>query len=194
MILHESGGPAAPPRPPIPALRLRIPAANLLPAKPRRVEPGMLAENATAASGGGIIPHDLAHEVLGARPIHELLINMPDLTSATGSWVLDFAALPDEEVPLAGNVVAPLPVVKVDPKYPPALVEQKVEGEVVLYAVIGRDGTVNHLRVVKSLDPQLDQNAEDAFAQWKFRPALVDDRHVGLEVVVHIPFRIAAPR
>jgi TonB family protein len=193
-ILHEGPGPAAPPPPPAHALRLHIPAVNMLPALRPRVEPGMLAENRTGASRGGIIPHDLAHEVLGARPIHELLINMPDLTSATGSWVLDFAALPDEEVPLDGAVVAPLPVVKVDPKYPPALIEQKVEGEVVLYAVIGRDGNVNNIRVVKSLDPQLDQNAVDAFSQWRFRPGLVDNRQVGLEVIVHIPFRFASPQ
>ncbi|HEV2388819.1 MAG TPA: TonB family protein [Candidatus Acidoferrales bacterium] len=194
VILHENAALATPPRPPISAARLLNRAANSLLARPPRLQPGMLAEDSEAMHRGGVFPHDLAHEVLGYRPIHKLLINMPDLTSATGSWVLDFAALPGEEVPVAGDVVAPLPMVKVDPKYPPVLVEEKVEGEVVLYAVIGRDGAVNQIRVVKSLDPRLDENAEAAFAQWKFRPALIDNRQVGLEVLVHIPFRISLPR
>jgi len=72
----------------------------------------------------------------------------------------------------AGDEVAsPVAVKKVDPKYPPTLVAEHVEGEVVLYAVIRRDGSVDSIQLVKGVDEQLDENAMHAFAQWKFRPA-----------------------
>ncbi|HVB33003.1 MAG TPA: TonB family protein [Patescibacteria group bacterium] len=181
LISHEGAGPAPPPAPsPLP----KISAPSPLPPRP----PLLPRSDRNGGAGGGIRPHDLAHEVLGMRPIHTLLMNMPNLTSATGSWLLDFTELPGERIPLGGDTVAPLPVRKVDPEYPPELIQEGVEGEVVLYAVIGRDGQVSHIRVVQSLDPVLDRNAEAAFAKWKFQPALADNYPIALEVLVHIPF------
>jgi protein TonB len=82
------------------------------------------------------------------------------------------------------------PVRKVDPKYPPELIEQNVEGEVILYAIIRADGSVDSIQLVQSVDPQLDANAKNAFAQWKFRPATKGGAPVELEAIVHVPFRI----
>lgn len=185
LIANEGASPA-----PVPAPRAPAPLPHI--AAPSPIVPRRAVR--TAAGGGGIAPHDLAHEVLGMRPIQTLLMSMPNLTSATGSWVLNFAELPGEKIPLDGAVVAPLPLRKVDPEYPPNLIQEGVEGEVVLYAVIGSDGTVSHIRVVQSLDPVLDRNAETAFAKWKFQPALVDKEPIDLEVLVHVPFHYKSPQ
>ncbi|HVB99698.1 MAG TPA: TonB family protein [Candidatus Dormibacteraeota bacterium] len=190
LILHEGAGPAPPPAPRAPSPLPRIAALSPLALRP----PDSLPAHRNAAGGSGIAPHDLAHEILGMRPIHTLLMNMPNLTSATGSWVLQFARVPGVKIPLGGSIVPPLPVRKVDPEYPPDLIQEEVEGEVVLYAVIGKDGTVSHIRVVKGLDPVLDRNAEAAFAKWKFRPALADNNPIDLEVLVHIPFHYQSPQ
>ncbi|HEX8872391.1 MAG TPA: energy transducer TonB, partial [Candidatus Acidoferrum sp.] len=82
-----------------------------------------------------------------------------------------------------------VPVRKVDPKYPQFLVSEHVEGEVILYGVIRRDGTVDSIQLVRGVDEQLDGNAVAAFAQWKFEPAGRDGQPVDLEAIVHIPFR-----
>jgi TonB family protein len=87
-----------------------------------------------------------------------------------------------------------VPVEKVDPKYPPELIKDHVEGEVVLYAIIHRDGSVDSIQVVHSVDPQLDKDAKEAFAQWKFRPGAREGEPVDLEAVVYIPFRYRAPQ
>jgi len=137
-------------------------------------------------------PSSIARQILGPGPIRSMLINMPNLTSATGSWVIDFSELGDEG-PAPDQLVGPDPTRKVDPKYPPEFVSQHVEGEVVLYAIIRSDGSVGPIRVVKGLDPTLDQNAADAFARWVFHPALRNGKPVELEAVVHIPFRAAPP-
>ena len=40
----------------------------------------------------------------------------------------------------------------------------------ILYAIIRKDGSVDSIQLVHSVDPHLDANAMEALAQWKFRP------------------------
>ena len=88
------------------------------------------------------------------------------------------------------EIAEPTPLHKVDPKYPPTLIADHVEGEVILYAVIRRDGSVDSIQIVKGIDEQLDANSMSALAQWKFRPATKQGEPVELEAIVHIPFRL----
>ncbi len=131
--------------------------------------------------------------ILDPKRVYTLHVNMPNLTSATGSWVLKFVELEEEEKKaeepgVATDLAGPLPLRKVDPKYPPALVSARIQGEVVLYAIIRRDGTVDSIQVLQSLDPQLDYNAMQALARWKFRAAERKGKPIELETIVHIPF------
>ena len=124
-------------------------------------------------------------------------VNMPNLTSASGSWTLKFARLDDETAPKQAytpqrEVASPVPLRKVDPRYPPDLVKERIEGEVVLYAIIRKDGSIDSIQVMRSLDPQLDRNAMDALSHWKFGPGTLDDEPVDVEAVVHVPFRAPA--
>lgn len=168
-----------------------------LPAKPEpRVAPALPKHSPAPATLQRIQP-GAPEEILGSKRVYTLYVNLPNLTSATGSWVLNFAEL--EEDPSAPRqhdseeLVGPVPVRKVDPKYPPALMAQRVEGEVVLYALIRRDGSVDSIRVLKGVDPQLDQNAMEALARWQFLPARRSGQPIELEAVIHIPFRAAVP-
>jgi TonB family protein len=137
-------------------------------------------------------------KVLGAKRIYTLHVNMPNLTSATGSWVLNFAELNELKTggyqkPESSDVAAPVPLRKVDPKYPPELRTAHVEGEVILYAIIRKDGTVDSIQLVHGIDTHLDTNAMEALAQWKFQPAEKRGEPIDLEAVVHIPFRSRGP-
>jgi TonB family protein len=142
--------------------------------------------------GPGDFDNGIAPEkILGDKQIHTLYINLPNLTSASGSWLMNFAELEERHSARApNNLSAPLAVRKIDPKYPTSLVTARVEGEVVLYAIIRADGSVDSIQILKSLDPELDRNAIEAFSRWKFSPATRDGSPVDLEAVVHIPFRI----
>lgn len=123
-------------------------------------------------------------------------IDMPNLTSVSGSWILDFAQL-DEELSAAargkGRLATPVLEHKVDPEYPPAFIKAHVEGQVILYAIIRKNGTVDSIQRVRGLEPQLDKNAMDALSQWKFQPATRDGVPVDIEAVVFIPFRYRSP-
>jgi TonB family protein len=145
---------------------------------------------AEAAPKLGLSPE----KVLGAKRVYTLHVNMPNLTSASGSWILNFAELDEEAqgghlTPASTDLAGPVPVRKVDPKYPPELRTMHVGGEVVLYAIIRKNGTVDSIQLVHSIDPNLDANAMEALAQWKFVPAEKHGEPVDLEAVVHIPFR-----
>ena len=146
---------------------------------------------------GPIDPILPPEKILSGKEIYTLDVNMPNLTSVTGSWVLYFAELDEDDAGPSkpkGRVSSPVPVEKVDPKYPPDLINEHVDGEVVLYAIIRKDGSVDSIQLVRKLDPQLDRNSIEALSRWKFRPGARDGAPVDLEAVVHIPFRFRSPQ
>jgi TonB family protein len=130
--------------------------------------------------------------IFARRRVYSMNVNMPNLNSATGSWILNFSEMRSSptgpQIKMSDEIAEPAPLHKVDPKYPPTLMAEHVEGEVILYAVIRRDGSVDGIQVVRGIDPQLDGNAARALAQWKFRPAERQGQPVDLEAIVHIPF------
>jgi TonB family protein len=130
------------------------------------------------------------------RRVYSMNVNMPNLNSATGSWIINVSEIrtaPTGPPSSSGELAEPAPLRKVDPKYPPTLIAEHVEGEVILYAIIRRDGSVDSIQVIKRLDDLLDANAMRALAQWKFHPAERNGQAVDLEAIVHIPFH-APPR
>ena len=132
----------------------------------------------------------------GRKRVYTLAINMPNLTSGSGSWVLHFAELaaahPEKEnSPGASEELSsPVALRKVDPRYEPSAVRERVEGIVLLAARILRDGKVAGVHVLQGLDPRLDASAAEALAGWQFSPATKHGAPVDLEVVVQIPFRL----
>jgi len=129
----------------------------------------------------------LEREVFGSRKYYSLVLNMPNLTSATGSWIVRFAELKQSDNKMA--IAAPVAISKVDPAYPADALRDNVEGTVTLYAVIHVDGTVSGIKVLNGVDPRLDDAAVRALSRWQFRPGTKNGDPVELEAVVQIPFR-----
>jgi TonB family protein len=130
---------------------------------------------------------DVDHWIFGDRKFYAMTLNMPNLNSAGGSWVIRFAELNGNES--KGDLTAPVATQKVDPAYPLEMMRRNVHGTVTLYAVIRNDGSVTDVRVLRGVDDQLDQYARTALAHWHFRPATKNGAAVDLEAVVMIPFR-----
>jgi len=135
--------------------------------------------------------------VFGSRKFYSLTLNMPNLNSAGGSWVIRFAELdhgfnihPGASVP-GDDLSQPVATRKVDPKYPLQLMRENVAGTVILYAIIHADGTVGSVRVLRSVDDRIDQFASQALAQWQFQPAMKNGVAVNVEATFQIPFRPA---
>ena len=85
----------------------------------------------------------------------------------------------------------PVPKRKVDPKYYPAAIADRVEGTVRIAAVVRKDGGVDTVMVLRHLDDRLDQSAQEAISQWEFEPALRDGQPVEVDALIEIPFRLA---
>ena len=65
--------------------------------------------------------------------------------------------------------VLPVIVREVKPEYTHEAMKARVEGTVLLEAVVGDDGAVGDVRVARSLDDGLDAEAVKAMKQWLFR-------------------------
>jgi TonB family protein len=143
------------------------------------------------ATPGSSLPHTPApgtveQEVFGPRKYYSMILNMPNLNSAGGSWIIRFAALkPTSD---QSELTAPVALHKVDPAYPLSLMRANVEGTVTLFALIRADGTVDSVKVLRGIDDTLDENARVALSHWQFRPATRHGVAVDLEAVVQIPF------
>jgi TonB family protein len=136
------------------------------------------------------------------KTIYSTSMNSPNFTSKRGSWIFRFAELRNEsanpgpsDVPPDPNhsdapLTAPSATVKVDPKYPPEVIREKVEGHVVLYAVLRKDGIIDPatVRIIQKLDPRLDVSARDALIGWKFKPSLKNGQPVEIQAEITIPF------
>jgi len=124
------------------------------------------------------------------KRVHTVYINMPNLSSGSGSWVLRFAELAERQPGDDTDLAAPVAMRKIDPGYVPDAIREKIEGLVLLRAIIRSDGKVEHVEVLKSLDARLDERAVNALLRWEFQPATRRGVPVDLEAVVQIPFAL----
>ena len=81
-------------------------------------------------------------------------------------------------------------VYDVAPKYPPEAGRERIEGIVVLMAVIGNDGTVRDVRVESGL-PLLAQAAIEAVKQWRYRPYFLNGEPVEIDSLITINFNLS---
>jgi TonB family protein len=78
---------------------------------------------------------------------------------------------------------------RVEPEYPEAAREQKIQGTVVLGVHIAADGNVQEVQVVSG-QPVLAQAASEAVKQWKFKPRQVNGSPAEMQTKVTLNFRL----
>jgi protein TonB len=79
---------------------------------------------------------------------------------------------------------------RVQPIYPPLARQARIQGEVVLRAMISREGTIEGLQVVSG-HPMLAPAAVDAVRQWRYRPYYLNGEPVEVETQVTVKFVLA---
>jgi TonB family protein len=149
-----------------------------------------LRENPPGPPPGAVKVSDAPDKRFTGRDVYMMAIQMPNLTSYSGSWLMWYADRTAREAGLA-PVAPPVPHRKVDPKYVASAAADRVEGKVQLACVIGKDGRVSTVELVRGLDDRLNQTAEEALAKWEFTPATRHGEPVEVDVLVEIPFRLA---
>jgi protein TonB len=82
-------------------------------------------------------------------------------------------------------------IYQVQPVYPPLARAARVEGPVVLAALISKDGTIENLRVVAGR-PMLVGSAVEAVSKWRYRPYILNSEPVEVETQITVNFLLEA--
>src|SRR5271167_2224384 len=80
---------------------------------------------------------------------------------------------PPDQAQVSPDISQGLLIYKVQPTYPPLARQARVQGTVVLQAVIDKDGSIKDLTVTSG-HPMLVQAALDAVKQWRYKPYYVN--------------------
>jgi periplasmic protein TonB len=93
-------------------------------------------------------------------------------------------------VRIGGNLSAPALVKRVEPIYPDVALMAKVGGMVILEAVVDANGTVESVKVLRSVK-FLDNAALEAVKQWKYSPLILNGVPTPFVLTVTLNFRTA---
>lgn len=96
---------------------------------------------------------------------------------------------PPQKLRVSSGVAAGMLVAQIKPQYPRLAMQARVQGTVVLQAVIGKDGTVRDLHVLSG-HPLLAPAAIEAVKQWRYRPYLLNNEPVEVDTQINVNFTL----
>jgi protein TonB len=89
--------------------------------------------------------------------------------------------------PIVSHIMEGNLIHKIQPDYPPLAREARIQGPVLLQAIISREGTIENLQVLSG-HPMLVKAAVDAVRQWRYRPYVLNGEPVKVETQVTVNF------
>jgi periplasmic protein TonB len=109
---------------------------------------------------------------------------------------LPAAAPPPPPAPVTlrvgGDVKEPRKIKHVEPVYPDLAAKARLEGVIILEAIIAPNGQIRDVKVLRGA-PLLDEAALAAVRQWAYTPTLLNGVPVQVALVVTVRFRITQP-
>ena len=93
-----------------------------------------------------------------------------------------------------GDVTNPILILesKVEPEYPELARVARLEGNVILRAIIHADGVVGNIEILRCNRPNMgfEDSAIEAVSQWRYKPALQHGRPVEVYFTVFVEFKL----
>jgi protein TonB len=169
------------------------------PPAPPRQSTDRIVRNLTADAAPVEVPNAIGPDSGLDRPIEDVAFG-DDVGTIGGVDVGERLAIVDPVPPppppapkapmrVGGLISQPQKVRAVAPVYPAIARAARIEGMVILDAVIGTDGRVSQVRLLRSI-PLLDQAAMDAVRQWVFTPTLLNGEPVPVVMTVTVAFTL----
>ena len=90
-------------------------------------------------------------------------------------------------IQLGGQIQVAKIISQPSPIYPPLARQARIQGSVLLHAVLDKDGRVSELQVISG-HPLLVQAALDAVKQWRYRPTLLNNEPVEVDTTITVTF------
>ena len=176
--------PPPPPPPPAPVKTIIKPVARLIQSgklmQPRAI-PKEVAVFKEAELPPDVINSQNQGGVFGGIPGQGLMVG-----SAPAAPPPPKAATPSR-IKQGGNVTAASLINQTRPLYPPLARQARIQGNVVLHAIIDKDGKVAQLEVISG-HPLLVQAALDAVKQWRYKPTLLNGDPVEVDTTITVTF------
>jgi protein TonB len=147
---------------------------------PRQIPSGIRRDSGPEAAPGGQITMDQGGPG----------VPYGDIFRSTFPAAVRPAPGPSGPAHISQGVAAGLLIQKTLPIYPPIARAARLEGMVVLQAVISKYGTIENLRVVGG-PAMLQQAAIDAVKQWRYRPYMLDNQPVDVETTINVIFSLS---
>jgi len=137
-------------------------------------------------AGGGVVGG-----VPGGIPGGQLGGVIGGIVNATSNAVPKFIPVTPQRVRISQGVTKGLLIHRVEPTYPPLARQARVQGEVILSAVIDRDGNIQNLQLVSG-HPMLVPSAIAAVKQWHYKPYLLNGQPVEVETTITVIFSLSS--
>jgi TonB family protein len=132
-----------------------------------------------------------------SSPIHTVSFNIAGASSPirTVNFLIPAVAEPTQIQPgstarIGAGVMAGERTSYAEPVYPEAAKKAKMNGTVVLEAVIGKDGKMKSLKVISATDPMFNNAALDAVRQWTYRPYLLNGDPTEVDTTITVNFAL----
>lgn len=108
--------------------------------------------------------------LVGEDPVYQIADNMPEFP---------------------GGMIACLQYLARNIKYPVTAQKEGAQGKVIVQMVIEKDGSVDHVSIVRSITPELDAEAARVVKSMpKWKPATVKDKAVRCRYTVPVTFKL----
>lgn len=113
----------------------------------------------------------------------DVILGVPEAPPATGPLMAG-----------VGDVTKPVRIQEsyVDPEFPELARQARMDGNVILQAIILRDGSVADAKVLRCSKPGMgfEEKAIEAVLQWRYEPATQSGRPVDVYFTVHVNFAL----
>jgi len=130
---------------------------------------------------------------IGTGGSPDAIPGLPDGIASSGSGTRPVPATPPPAAtrPVRISHMSPGSLIyQLQPVYPPLARTAHVEGQVVLAALISKEGTIKNLRVLTG-HPMLVNSAIEAVSKWRYRPYILNGEPVEVETQITVNFLLA---
>jgi TonB family protein len=120
----------------------------------------------------------------------ETVIEIPDTDIIFGIPEGPPPAEPEGPIRVGGDVQPPVKVSAPSPQYTEIARKARIQGVVIVEAIIDKEGKVTNVKVLKGLPMGLDTAAADAVKKWTFQPATLNGKPVAVIYNLTVNFRL----
>ncbi len=148
--------------------------------KEEEAPPPMPASGGVVGGVPGGIPGGQLNGVIGSV-----------ISSSSMAAVPKFVPATPQRIRISGGVIRGMLIQRIEPTYPPIARQARIQGNVVLSAIIDTKGQIQNLQLVSG-HPMLVPEAISAVRQWRYKPYLLNGQPVEVETTITVIFTLSS--